>query len=211
MSAFKVRLATPAERRGGFGTFVWAICAAGMTRNLTLSAASWFTTSRASNSKNSSAAFSTRVLTWKPQGHYKTTGLSDPMLLPGRPGYDHGRLTPVPGPGADNHDSPESLLLQHPPCASGGRGDYQPNRPGQPDGPDAGLGPTPRHSNRRGKQELAGSKTTARVAWLTRNGLVAHLTASQGSGPRAARGTKTGLRLGRDLSPSRGRAHSDPV
>jgi hypothetical protein len=38
------------------------------------------------------------------------------MLSPGGPGYDRGRLIPVPGPGADNHDSPNALLLLHLPA-----------------------------------------------------------------------------------------------
>jgi hypothetical protein len=43
--------------------------------------------------------------------------LVHPMLSPGGPGYDRGRLTPVPGPGAGNHDSPNALLLPHLPRA----------------------------------------------------------------------------------------------
>jgi hypothetical protein len=105
------------------------------------------------------------------------------MLSLGGPGHDRGRLIPVPRPRADNHDSPNALLLQHLPRAPGGRGDYQPGRLGQPDGLDAGLGSTPRHLDWRGQHDPAGSTTTARAAWLTRNGLAAHLTASDGPGP----------------------------
>jgi hypothetical protein len=118
------------------------------------------------------------------------------MLLPGGPDYDCGRLTPVPGPGADNHDSPNALLLLHLPHASGGRGDYQLGRPGQPDGPDTGLGSTLHHSDWRGQNAPAGSTTTTRAPWLTRNGLEAHLTASHGSGP-PRRQNRTPTRTGR--------------
>jgi hypothetical protein len=105
------RLAAPAERRGGFGTFGWAMWAAGMTRNSSRLAAPRATTSWASNSKSPPAAFSTRRLTRKPPGNMRQ--LIHQMLSPGGPGYDRGRLTPVPGPGADNHDSPNALLLPH--------------------------------------------------------------------------------------------------
>jgi hypothetical protein len=105
------------------------------------------------------------------------------MLSLGGPGNDRGRLIPVPGPGAASYDSPNALLLPHLFRAPRGRGDYQPGRPGQPDGPDAGLGSTPHHLDRHGQHDPADSTTTARAAWLTRNGLAAHLTASHGPGP----------------------------
>jgi hypothetical protein len=111
------RIAAPAGRRGGFGTFGWTMWAAGMTRNssrlavnLTSGSTSW-----ASNSKSPPAAFSTRRLTRKPQGTARQ--LAHPTFLPGGPGYDRGRLTSVPGPGAGNHDSPIALLLPHLPRA----------------------------------------------------------------------------------------------
>ena len=111
----KDRLAASAERRGGFGTFGWAMWAAGITRNSSRLAVPQATTSWASNSKSLPAAFSTRRLTRKPPGTMRQ--LVHPMLSPGGPGYDRGRLTSVPGPGAGNHDSPIALLLPHLPRA----------------------------------------------------------------------------------------------
>jgi hypothetical protein len=75
-------------------------------------------------------------------------------------------MTAVPGPGpesANNHDSPNALLLPHLPRAPGGWEDYQLGRPGQPDGPAAGIGSTPRHSDRRGQHAPAGRTNTTRV------------------------------------------------
>ena len=73
------------------------------------------TTTWASNSKSSPAAFSARRLTRKTPG--TTRRLDHPTLLLGGPGYDRGRLNPVPGPGAGNHDSPIALLPPHLPRA----------------------------------------------------------------------------------------------
>ena len=143
-----MRLAAPAERRGGFGTFGWTMWAAGMTRNSPRLAVNLTPSSWASNSKSSPAAFSARRLTRKTPG--TTRRLDHPTLLLGGPGYDRGRLNPVPGPGAGNHDSPIALLPPHLPRAPR-PGDYQPGRPGLPDGPDAGLGTTPHHPGWRGQ------------------------------------------------------------
>jgi hypothetical protein len=72
----QVRLAAPAERRGGFGTFGWTMWAAGMTRNSHRLAVNLTTTTRASNSKSSPAAFSARRLTRKPPGTTRQLDLS---------------------------------------------------------------------------------------------------------------------------------------
>jgi hypothetical protein len=109
-----IRLAAPAERRGGFETFGWAMWAAGTTRNSSRLAVPRATTSWASNSKSLPAAFSTRRLTRKPPGTMRQ--LVHSMLSPGGPGYDRGRLTSVPGPGAGNHDSPNALYCHTPPA-----------------------------------------------------------------------------------------------
>jgi hypothetical protein len=107
------------------------------------------TTSRASNSKSPEAVFSTRRLTRKPPGTARQ--LVHPMLSPGGTGYDRGRLISVPGPGAGNHDSPIALLLPHLPRApEAGETTSRAGR-GPPDGPDAGLGTMPHHSDRRGQ------------------------------------------------------------
>jgi hypothetical protein len=110
-----MRLAAPVARRGGFGTFGWTMWAAGMTRNSSRLAVNLTPTSWASNSKSPPAAFSARRLTRKPPGTARQ--LVHPTFLPGGPGYDRGRLIPVPGPGAGNHDSPIALLLSHLPRA----------------------------------------------------------------------------------------------
>jgi hypothetical protein len=72
----QVRLAAPAERRGGFGTFGWTMWAAGMTRNSHRLAVNLTTTTRASNSKSPPAAFSARRLTRKPPGTTRHLDLS---------------------------------------------------------------------------------------------------------------------------------------
>jgi hypothetical protein len=89
------RLAASAEWRGGFGSFGWAMWAAGTTRISSRLAVPRATPSWASNSKSLPAAFSTRRLTRKPPGTMRQ--LVRPMLSPGEPGYDRGRLTQSPG------------------------------------------------------------------------------------------------------------------
>ncbi len=144
----------PPRRNGGVALELsagrcGALRAAGTTRNSSRLAVNLTTTIWASYSKSPPVAFSTRRLSRKPPG--TTRQLLHPILSPGGPGYDRGRLTSVPGPEAGNHDSPNALLLPHLPRAPRGRGDYQPGRPGPPYGPDAGLGTMPHHPDRRGQ------------------------------------------------------------
>ena len=112
---YQNRLAAPAERRGGFGTFGWTMWAAGMTRNSHRLAVNLTTTTRASNSKSSPAAFSARRLTRKPPGTTRQLDLS--YVLARRNRLRPRATDSVPGPGAGNHDSPIALLLPHLPRA----------------------------------------------------------------------------------------------
>jgi hypothetical protein len=104
------------------------------------------------------------------------------MLLPGRSGYDRGRLTSVPGPGAGNHDSPYALLPPHLPRAPW---------PGRlPAGPIRGH-PTVRtpgsdrcHITRAGAVNLTcGQHDCCTSRLVDSHGLAAHLLASHGPGP----------------------------
>ena len=73
------------------------------------------TTTWASNSKSSPAAFSARRLTRKPPGTTRQLDLS--YVLARRNRLRPRATDSVPGPGAGNHDSPIALLLPHLPRA----------------------------------------------------------------------------------------------
>jgi hypothetical protein len=122
----QVRLAAPAERRGGFGTFGWTMWAAGMTRNLPSLGGQLDHNEPGLQLEESPAAFSGRRLTRKLPGTTRQLDLS--YVLARRNRLRPRRLISVPGPGAGNHDSPFALLLPHLPAPLG-RGDYQPGRP----------------------------------------------------------------------------------
>jgi hypothetical protein len=95
------------------------------------------------------------------------------------------------------------------PEQAAGAGDYQLGRPELPDGPDTGLGSTPRHSDRtvnltRGQHDYG----TSRLVDSEWTGSPTYWRATD-PGPR---GTNTGLRLGRDLSDHHGAAlNLDPI
>jgi hypothetical protein len=93
------------------------------------------------------------------------------MLSPGGPGYCRGRLIPVPGPGADNHNSPIALLLPHlPALPEAGETTSRTDRgtgTGNPTARTLGSGRLFVTPSRTGAAK--GSTTTARVPWLTRN------------------------------------------
>jgi hypothetical protein len=70
----QVRLAAPAERRGGFGTFGWTMWAAGMTRNLPSLGGQLDHNEPGLQLEESTSCFQCKKTDSEAAGHRKTTG-----------------------------------------------------------------------------------------------------------------------------------------
>jgi hypothetical protein len=127
----------------------WTMWAAGMTRNSYRLAVNLTKTTWASNSKSPPAAFSIRTLTRKPPGTTRQLGL--PYVL-ARPNRLRPRASDFsPRAGSRQPRLTDCSTAAAPPPRPRGRGDYQPARPGRPEGPNAGLGTMPHHPGWRGQ------------------------------------------------------------
>ena len=147
--SFKVRLAAPAARRGGCGTFGWTMWAAGMTRNSHRLAVNLTTTTRASNSKSSPAAFSARRLTRKPPGTIRQLDLSYVLARRNRLRPRATDLSPRAGSRQPRLTDCSAAAAPPPRPLAGETTSRAGHWP--PNGPDAGLGLMPHHSDRRGQ------------------------------------------------------------
>jgi hypothetical protein len=145
----QVRLAAPAERRGGFGTFGWTMWAAGMTRNLPSLGGQLDHNEPGLQLEESTSCFQCKKTDSEAAGHHKTTG---PILrtcsteqattaateFSPRAGSRQPRLTDCSAAAAP---PPRPLAGE----TTSRAGHWPPN------GPDAGLGLMPHHSDRRGQ------------------------------------------------------------
>ena len=117
-------------------------------------------------------------------GHHKTTGPPNALARRTRQRPRATESSPRAGSRQPRLTDCSAAAAPPPRPSAGETTSWAGPRP--PNGPDAGLGLMPHHSDRRGQLDPRAarrSRTTARAAWLTRNGLAAHLTASHGPGP----------------------------